>query len=340
VDFKAPSGQSDGKEPSGQNIGKAALEKVSSGGKPRKPVLPRKRPRRKMSVLSRPPAVPPRKRPRGKKAARGKRLSGLRLRGKRPPAFETPPSKTSRTEENRKTLTAGWVHPGCATGGMCGLVLSNPLPLKTARAWLAAFKRANTDTIEKMVALARSRVAALGEDTYGENGRHMLETPWQDWLWTAGEAQITQPGTAAAGYWQEPAHNDGGASILHLSLTYFGRRDTRFSLASAGPDAFVHSHPGFVYFGAFTGARHQVIHCHAPPDEMLHAGPYELAVSVQVRTALFPHFRARNRETTPNPVPVFLGLAWAFTAALETLPWEMPALRLVQEELAQLAASE
>ena len=279
----------------------------------------------------------------GKKEGKAapKRPKAPRKKGRGRKEKKEPPSK-SRTEENRKTLTAGWAHPSCATGGMCGLVLNEAVPLKTVRAWLAAWKRCNHATIETMVGLARSKVTALGAgaDGYGDNGEHMLETSWQDWLFTPCEVQVTRPWQADTGYWQEPAHNDGGGSVLHLSITYFGRRDTRFSLASADPDIFVHSYPGVVYFGAFTGARHQVIHSPAPEDELLRAGDERLAVSVQCRTALFPYYRARNRETTPNPVAVFRALAWAFTAALETLPWHLPDASLVAEELATLEREE
>jgi len=220
---------------------------------------------------------------------------------------------------------------------MCGLSLDQALPLRSARAWLAGWKRVNSKSISEMISLARSKVAKLGADEVGKHGFFMLDTPWEDWLFSLAEVHFTKPGCSAQGFWHEPPHSDGGGSVLHLSLTYFGRRDTRFSLApGAGPDVFVHSHPGYVYFGAFTGSRHQVVHCAAPPHELLRAGPEELAVTIQSRTALFPYFRGRNRETTPNPAPVFHSLAWAFSAALANLPWRLPSVAVVLEEFARL----
>jgi len=51
-----------------------------------------------------------------------------------------------------------------------------------------------------------------------------------------------------------------------------------------------------------------------------------------IRTALFPHFRARLKNVTPNPKEVFHALAMSFREALATKCLVLPTL---EEVLAQ-----
>ena len=61
----------------------------------------------------------------------------------------------------------------------------------------------------------------------------------------------------APGYWEEELHLDGGGSVLHMGVTYFGRRVVRNEQNGEGPDVLLQNVPGTVYLGELTGPWHQ-----------------------------------------------------------------------------------
>ena len=130
------------------------------------------------------------------------------------------------------------------------------------------------------------------------------------------------------GAWEEPLHQDGGASILHMGLTVYGRRDVRFVQGPGLADVAVRNVPGTVYFGQVTGAEHQVHHRAASSQaELLQLpGLGQCSVTVMLRTALFPYNRARMRNTTPSPVVVFHALAKSFRESCARGNWRLPSL--------------
>lgn len=68
------------------------------------------------------------------------------------------------------------------------------------------------------------------EDEADDNVQHLLNTPVTDWFLTCGELCITNPidKKDPSGYWREERHQDGGASVLHMGVTVFGRRRVVF----------------------------------------------------------------------------------------------------------------
>lgn len=69
----------------------------------------------------------------------------------------------------------------------------------------------------------------------------------------------------------------------------------------------------------------QVTHHRAASAEVLQpAGLGPCCVTVQCRTTLFPHNRARLRNTTPNPAGFFTMLAEVFAESLATDTWVLP----------------
>ena len=67
------------------------------------------------------------------------------------------------------------------------------------------------------------------ENTAKCNAWHFMRTPWLRWLNTCGELHISDGGgDRERGFWAEPAHSDGGASILHLGLCPAGRKLAKF----------------------------------------------------------------------------------------------------------------
>ena len=73
----------------------------------------------------------------------------------------------------------------------------------------------------------------------------------------------------------------------------------------------------------------QVQHEEAPSEEMLHLpGPVakQASVTIMMRTALFPFDRARLRNTTPSPIPVFQALSTAFREVLANHRFVLPTM--------------
>ena len=137
------------------------------------------------------------------------------------------------------------------------------------------------------------------------------------------------------GFWAEPEHQDGGASILHLGLTLFGRRGLVCRQGLGLPDVFVANAPGTVYLGQLTGPRHQVTHEAAQLGDLLEVpGLGRCGVNVMMRTALFAYNRARLRNTTPSPAPLFEVLTRCFREALAARPLRLPTLAECQAHMA------
>ena len=131
------------------------------------------------------------------------------------------------------------------------------------------------------------------ENTAKCNAWHFMRTPWLRWLNTCGELRISDGGDRERGFWAEPAHNDGAASILHLGLCLAGRKFVKFEQPGGTPDVIVEIEPGQVYFGGVTGARHQVVHTEAAEHELARFGAEGRPCSIadMMRSALFPHCR-------------------------------------------------
>ena len=124
---------------------------------------------------------------------------------------------------------------------------------------------------------------------------------------------------------------DGGASVLHMGVTLYGRRELTFFAPKPGDEgglapesevkfSFV---PGSVYLGTVTGAQHQVSHL-GPRAMCEERGGH--SVTCMIRTTLFPKFRSRVMNTTPSPPEFFRALAQSFTQSLQTQEWVLPSL--------------
>jgi hypothetical protein len=211
---------------------------------------------------------------------------------------------------------------------MCGLSLAKPLPLSRLQAWREALLAANALAFETLQASARSAVQRLRSEDCGKNGQQFLEATFSQWFCSCGELVFVEPGDTAAGLWAEPEHLDGGASIMHLGLTLFGRRNLVCRQGLGLSDVSIPNVPGAVCCGQLTGPLHLVTHELAEDHELLHVpGLGRLGVNVMMRTALFPFNRARLRNTTPSPQALFEALARSFRETLASMEFRLPSLR-------------
>ena len=239
----------------------------------------------------------------------------------------------AKSEEGRKFIMAGAME-GCSSTSMCALSLASLLPLPRLRAWRAAFLAVNQAAFEAMQASAHAAIQRLGHETRGKNGENFLEQNFGQRFASCAELVFVEPGNADEGFWAEPEHQDGGGSVMHMGITLYGRRGLVCRQGSDLPDVFVSNVPGTVYLGQLTGPRHQVTHEATLPGELLEVpGLGSCGVSVMLRTALFPHNRARLRNTTPSPLPVFEALARCFRDGLAARPLRLPSLAECKAQL-------
>ena len=248
------------------------------------------------------------------------------------PAFESlnlgwvSERRNIKSEEGRKFILAGSLGE-CATSTMCGLSLATPLPLPRCQMWRRAFLAINARALAAMEREAKMRVQRLPSPHIGQNGDHFLGLPTHAWLASCGELVFVQPGSQQDGFWAEPLHMDGGASVMHWGLTLYGRRRLTCHQPHDLEDIHIENGPGTIYMGQLTGPRHQVTHMAAEPDELLELpGLGHCGVNIMMRTALFPYNRARLRDTTPSPQPFFEVLARCLREAMAQYAFRLPSL--------------
>ena len=240
----------------------------------------------------------------------------------------------AKSEEARKFIMAGALGE-CSSGRMCGLDLTRPLPLPRMQAWRKALLSVNALACEALQASARAAVQRLSPEDCGKNGLQFLDLGFPQRFASCGELVFVEPGSEEVGYWAEPEHQDGGASIMHLGLTLFGRRALVCRQGFGHPDVLVSNAPGTVYVGQLTGPRHQVTHEAAEPHDLLEVpGLGRCGVNIMMRTALFSFDRARLRNTTPSPVAFFEVLARCFREGLAAAAFRLPTLAECQAQLA------
>ena len=248
-----------------------------------------------------------------------------------------------KCEAGRKFIMAGAVGGDCGSNTMCGLSLRQPLPCNRVSLWLRAFRRRNREVCATMQALAKQVAWRLGPDK-GANGEDFLGNSFDQWFATCGELVFVNAKMPHGGGWTEPDHQDGGASVIHMGLTLYGRR-TLWCRQGASPpnlgasgrrypsDVRLPNAPGTVYMGGLTGPVHQVCHGQAADAELLEVpGLGACSVAVMLRTSLFPKCRSRLRNTTPAPLPLFLGWSKVFRETFAGTPFILPTLAECEAE--------
>ena len=185
-----------------------------------------------------------------------------------------------------------------------------------------------------MTATAKEALRRLSPEGRGRNGEDFCASDVSDWFAACGELVFVSPGSEEEGFWAEPEHQDGGASISHMGITLYGRRALACRRGHGLEDVTVLNVPGTVYLSQLTGPVHQVSHQAALDGELLEVpGLGSVAVTVMLRSALFPHNRARLRDTTPSPLACFEALARCFREGMAGAPWRLPTLAMCQARL-------
>ena len=85
------------------------------------------------------------------------------------------------------------------------------------------------ESITKLAHDAKTAVRRLDKTVQqAPNTKHFLASHWREWFLTCGELAVTLPQLSEGDeLWEEPEHKDGGASVLHMGMTLYGRRQLR-----------------------------------------------------------------------------------------------------------------
>ena len=252
--------------------------------------------------------------------------------------------KHRRMEEKRKVSIPGMTTASCGSENMNGLSLKKELPMNRFRAWHRAFRRVNAEAIGIATGSAKAavgKVSGIGGNKC--NAQHFLDSEIESWFLPCLELQVAQPSDEVLsglglpvqpvegeprhpGMWAEPRHQDGAGSCLHLGVTLYGNRDLVLE-EPGGEEHCLTNVPGTVYIGTLTGAHHRVHHRPSQGHDLLTVpGCGACSVTVMCRTALFPHSRARQKNTTPSPHQAFQAMVAAFNKALLEQHWRLPTL--------------
>ena len=117
---------------------------------------------------------------------------------------------------------------GIGRRGMCrGRVLGQLL----SQGAIADMVHATKVEVRRWLRAFEEGLASFGaDDDQGstDNVTHFLETPIEDWFLTCGHFCVAKVRKPCGELWSESHHQDGGASVLHLGLTLWGRRDCVF----------------------------------------------------------------------------------------------------------------
>ena len=240
--------------------------------------------------------------------------------------------KDAKSEFGRKFVLGANMDEQNQSGSMCNLSLARMLPLPRLVAWRAAFLAINAEAFAATEASARESLRRLAPADRGRNGDEFLKLTLSQWFASCAELVFTEPGCVEDGFWEEPEHQDGGASVLHLGLTLYGRRTLACRRGLGLRDVLILNTPGVVYVGQLTGPVHQVSHQAALESELLEVpGLGRLAVSVMLRTSLFAWSRARLRQTSPSPAACFEALARCFREGFAANAIRLPTLAECQD---------
>lgn len=116
-------------------------------------------------------------------------------------------AKRIRIDEGEKCQVAGLVDPSGRAQSVNGLQCARPLPCLWLGHFMMASKERNSSELHKLGALIRAALEALPSNSLGRNGQELRDSSPCDWMGSIATLQFHRKGT-----YDEPWHNDGGAS--------------------------------------------------------------------------------------------------------------------------------
>ena len=102
------------------------------------------------------------------------------------------------------------------------------LPALRIAAWIRAFSVANRVWLTRLGSELQKELSKEEFDVLGPNGCQLMSCEPKDWFNQFIAIQLQRPEQR-----EDPAHFDGGASLLHMGMTLYGRRKVHIKLKDA-----------------------------------------------------------------------------------------------------------
>ena len=212
--------------------------------------------------------------------------------------------------------------------------MSFPSPATRVSAWTSCFLQLNGAWLVRLAEDVRNELRQQTNEDLRSNGAHFFNTCFSDTALTYGVLQVMKPSER-----YDPAHFDGGASLLHGGLTIFGSRhlECRVAASAASEEDWevLPQRPGSFYVGNLCAPWHRVRHFEQPGPFGAAAG--DVHVAVMLRTDVFRVARARAMKAKPRPVEVFDFVNEIIASALSERPLTFPDFASCLEEQLRLA---
>ena len=186
---------------------------------------------------------------------------------------------------------------------------------------------------------ARVRAAILREHLPSaflkDNGPPFMEEDFADNTFAYASVQLLRVAPREDGW-----HTDGGASLLHASVTLFGSREVQVKTSYGLEERCISliQKPGSFYMGSMTALEHNVVH-HDEPEGPLYQGSDRAEIAVMLRCDVFRKCRARKINAVPGPTELFRIVNAEVARHLAEVPFHLPDFAAVIAESRRAAPS-
>ena len=200
---------------------------------------------------------------------------------------------------------------------LCSMSADTPCCSTRIRRFAQEFLRCNKAWLLQLTSKVRYALQALPASVLCQNGEDFMKNCFADKAFAYATVQVMRSSDR-----RDPKHFDGGASLLHMGLTVFGRRFVECWM-KCGTSVQFEQVPGSVYVSNMCAIEHQVCHCTPNADQQL--GPEGFEITVMFRSDVFRNTRARMSKCKLSPTDVFDIVNRIVAAQLGEHPMMLPA---------------
>jgi hypothetical protein len=195
--------------------------------------------------------------------------------------------------------------------------------------FVKAFRRRNKAWLHQLTARVRAEILRqnLPSAFLLSNGRVFLDEDFADNAFVYASVQVLKIGAREDGW-----HTDGGASLLHASLTLFASRSVQVKLEE-GVCISLSQRPGTFYTGNLCAMEHNVKHGDQA-EGSYGKGPQsqQVQIAVMLRSDFFRNARARKINSTPGHSELYRIVNTETAKQLAQQPLYLPDLAAVIAE--------
>ena len=195
--------------------------------------------------------------------------------------------------------------------------------------FVKAFRRRAKAWLHQLTARVRAEIHRqhLPSEFLQEHGISFMEEDFADNAFVYASVQFMKIGKREDGW-----HTDGGASLLHASLTLFGSRTVQVKLEDEGCISLP-QWPGSFYVGNMCAMEHNVAHGdHAAGCFAKYSNAAQSQIAVMLRTDVFRGVRARKINAAPWPWELYRIVNTETAKHLADEPLHLPDLAAVIAE--------